>query len=251
MSSRIFIFPSALEKPMISALGTIDSISPRQPQIRQVHVVSDNALVRECLSERIENRFRHNLVCDASALSNLNLAVAGEADLLIIDTDTLRADRLSCIKINLSRIRTNLAPNRFIIVGPEGVAGWGATESICGASLLENLLIVVGARLGLTHVSRKTDRVEVPQPLWPKAFTPRECDVAQRLLEGKANKAIAVELGLSANTVKTYVTQIMRKLRVRSRTQVVLALGSKDRPPGESYLVNLPQSSEINMLHAL
>jgi len=56
-------------------------------------------------------------------------------------------------------------------------------------------------------------------------LTPREREVAGRVLEGKANKIIAAELGLSDNTVKMHLTQIMRKLKVTNRTQVVLLLG--------------------------
>jgi len=53
-------------------------------------------------------------------------------------------------------------------------------------------------------------------------FTPRQWEVIRRLGEGKANKAIAYELGLSQGTVKIHIRHIMRKLHARSRTQIVL-----------------------------
>jgi DNA-binding NarL/FixJ family response regulator len=43
------------------------------------------------------------------------------------------------------------------------------------------------------------------------------------LAKGKPNKLIAFERGIKESTVKAHVTAILRKLRVHSRTQAVLA----------------------------
>lgn len=55
-------------------------------------------------------------------------------------------------------------------------------------------------------------------------LTPRQRDVLQLLLQGKANKAIANELKLSVETVKDHVAAVLRCLGVNSRTQAVLAV---------------------------
>jgi DNA-binding NarL/FixJ family response regulator len=51
---------------------------------------------------------------------------------------------------------------------------------------------------------------------WP--LTPREEDVCHHLRQGKPNKVIAYELGMSENTVKVHVSRILRKLNVMNRT---------------------------------
>jgi len=50
----------------------------------------------------------------------------------------------------------------------------------------------------------------------------RELAVLEQLRQGKQNKIIAFELNLCESTVKVHVRNIMKKLKVRNRTQVVL-----------------------------
>lgn len=51
----------------------------------------------------------------------------------------------------------------------------------------------------------------------------REMQVLTLLGQGMQNKVIAAELGISEETVKTYVTNIMRKLGASSRTEAVVS----------------------------
>jgi two-component system, NarL family, nitrate/nitrite response regulator NarL len=53
-------------------------------------------------------------------------------------------------------------------------------------------------------------------------FSPRELEVLTALGKGRSNKRIAFDLRLSENTVKAYISQIMRKLRATNRTQAAL-----------------------------
>lgn len=57
-----------------------------------------------------------------------------------------------------------------------------------------------------------------------KELTRREMEVLQILAQGASNKLIANTLGLSENTVKVHVRQIIRKLAVRNRTEAIVAL---------------------------
>jgi DNA-binding NarL/FixJ family response regulator len=52
-------------------------------------------------------------------------------------------------------------------------------------------------------------------------FTHRQLAVLKCLRQGKANRLIAAELGMSEGTVKAHVRNIMQKLRATNRTQVV------------------------------
>jgi DNA-binding NarL/FixJ family response regulator len=51
----------------------------------------------------------------------------------------------------------------------------------------------------------------------------REQQIVECLFEAKTNKEIARTLGLSEKTIKHYMTNLMNKLKVKSRLEVVLA----------------------------
>ncbi|MFB2881030.1 response regulator [Floridanema aerugineum] len=53
-------------------------------------------------------------------------------------------------------------------------------------------------------------------------LTPREMQVLQRLVEGKSNTEIGLELRISANTIKGHVQQIIHKLKASDRTQAAV-----------------------------
>lgn len=55
----------------------------------------------------------------------------------------------------------------------------------------------------------------------PRALTDRELVVLQSLAHGHATKEIAAEIHVSDETVKTYLSQIYRKLQVKDRTEAV------------------------------
>lgn len=55
-------------------------------------------------------------------------------------------------------------------------------------------------------------------------LTPREREVAQKLVDGAANKVIAIELGLSERTVELHRAHIMQKMDVRGLAPLVQML---------------------------
>jgi len=54
-------------------------------------------------------------------------------------------------------------------------------------------------------------------------LSPREQEVLQLLVNGKSNKEIARELGITSATVKCHVSTILMRLNVSDRTQAVVA----------------------------
>lgn len=54
-------------------------------------------------------------------------------------------------------------------------------------------------------------------------LSPREMEILQQVTNGLSNKEIAMELGISQQTVKNHMTSILRKLNVEDRTQAAVA----------------------------
>lgn len=81
-----------------------------------------------------------------------------------------------------------------------------------------------------SHTPGKTEAGEQPSPendTIPTIFaplSPRQLDVARLVGKGKTNYQIACELGITENTVKLYVSQVLRLTHMHNRTQLALAL---------------------------
>ncbi len=54
-----------------------------------------------------------------------------------------------------------------------------------------------------------------------RQLTPREREVAAHVVAGKANKVIAIELGLSPKTIEVHRANVMFKMRVKSLPELV------------------------------
>ena len=61
----------------------------------------------------------------------------------------------------------------------------------------------------------------VPDPSTKDPVTPREREIIQLLTEGLSNKEAAARLGISVKTIEAHRANIMRKLRLRSVTDLV------------------------------
>lgn len=64
--------------------------------------------------------------------------------------------------------------------------------------------------------------------LAPVALTPAERRVAFLVVEGMTNREIALELRISPRTVQCHVSQILRKLALRRRVDIAVAVLTND-----------------------
>jgi two-component system, NarL family, nitrate/nitrite response regulator NarL len=65
-------------------------------------------------------------------------------------------------------------------------------------------------------VEERTDRLS--------ALTTRETQIAKAVAEGRGNREIATQLGITEQTVKNHLTSIFEKVGVASRLQLALAI---------------------------
>ena len=71
--------------------------------------------------------------------------------------------------------------------------------------------------------NHRSAQAQIPDKTdWPCSFSPRQLQVLERLNQGKQNKIIAYELGMAESTVKVHIRQMMKKMKARNRTQLVL-----------------------------
>ncbi len=108
-----------------------------------------------------------------------------------------------------------------------GAAGF-VPKAVDKATLTRAISEVLGGALFMPP-----DRAAPPQPTRPNSkkpplaervarLTPQQMRVLTMIRQGKLNKQIAHELQVGDSTVKAHVSEILRKLEVISRTQIVI-----------------------------
>jgi DNA-binding NarL/FixJ family response regulator len=78
---------------------------------------------------------------------------------------------------------------------------------------------IAGRILG--ELARTEAMTTAPQATNPDALTERELDVLRLVVAGQRNKEIAAQLGISENTVKFHLRNILDKLHAQSRAEAV------------------------------
>ncbi|TDF79665.1 response regulator transcription factor [Pseudomonas sp. H9] len=86
----------------------------------------------------------------------------------------------------------------------------------------------LGAHRRATDLENEADNVSLPAIF--EKLSPRQLEVARLVSKGKTNYQIACELGITENTVKLYVSQVLRLTHMHNRTQLALALSPGNSP---------------------
>jgi DNA-binding NarL/FixJ family response regulator len=167
---------------------------------------------------------------DGSGAEVIPLSVPGALDssgVSLILIDGACTDHLFELLGTFRRTRPHL---RLIVLGPkedhdyiQRVIGAGAKGYLAHtASESEIRLAIEIVQDGSVWAPRKVmarlleSAAEVQNNADPK-FTEREGQVLRLLVAGRANREIAVVLGIDVNTVKAYVGRLMRKVGVENR----------------------------------
>ena len=200
----------------------------------RVLVVDDHAVVRQGLRTFLELQDDIEVVGEAAdGEQALAAAAALEPDVALVDLVMPRLDGVATIE----RLRASGSTARVIVLTSfldedkvlpavrAGAAGYllkdvepgelvRAIRTVDGGDAL--LHPAVAARV-LRELAADDARAERHA-----ALTAREREVLALLARGRANKAIAFELGVSEKTVKTHVGNILAKLGLSDRTQAAL-----------------------------
>ena len=98
----------------------------------------------------------------------------------------------------------------------------------CITSRLQNCLLTEARRnfvsvvLGMPHSRFASPKASTTRDDDPDALTAREMEVLEWMVQGvTSNRALARQLGVSENTVKFHVRNILDKFHLHNRAQVV------------------------------
>jgi RNA polymerase sigma factor (sigma-70 family) len=195
-----------------------------------VFVVDDDQAIRNSLKWLIES-VGMRVETYASADDFINDYYPGRSGCLLLD---VRMPGMSGLDLQEYFIKANLHIPIIIITGhgdvPMAVRAMksGAVDFIEKPFNDEMLLDSIRNALARDEDERgrRAERAEIAANL--AQLTPREHEVMTMVTEGKANKEIAQQLGVSAKTVEAHRARVMEKMQAGSLAELVRMVMSAD-----------------------
>jgi DNA-binding NarL/FixJ family response regulator len=187
--------------------------------------VDDHPVVREGMAALIERQSDMELIAEAlNGLEAVELFRKHRPDVTLMDLQMPEMNGIDA----LSAIRQEFPDARIIVL--TSYAGdiqvfralrAGARAYLLKGMLRKELLETIRA----VHAGQKRISPEVASEIAEHAtddtLTPREIDVLRLVAGGNANKEIGAQLGLTEETVKSHLKNVLAKLGANDRTHAV------------------------------
>ncbi|WP_418959805.1 LuxR C-terminal-related transcriptional regulator [Streptomyces tritici] len=211
-------------------------------------VIATEALVRDGIRSMLSADRTISVVGESAHADDMAaLRRRAQPDLFIMDASTLPARET----VHAGQIRTLVATadRPLILLADENVptdmellrlgacvlkrATMTSTDLVSSVKLLATGYVPVERRLA-QQLARRALEQRTDEAAHLRLLTPREREVFQLLARGMSNTEIATSLTLANSTVKTHVQQILKRLGLTSRLEVVILAhrpGRATRPP--------------------
>jgi DNA-binding NarL/FixJ family response regulator len=195
-----------------------------------VLIVDDHSVVRRGLRMFLEDDPTLIIVGEASdGEEAVRLAMEMRPDVVLMDLLLPKLDGIAATET----IRRELPDTQVVALTSvlEDVSVVGAVKAGAIGYLMKNaeadelVSAIHAAAAGQVRLSPEASKRlvrEVRSPQSPETLTQRETEVLRLLAEGNSNKQIARALGVTEQTVKTHVHNLLSKLGMLSRTQAAL-----------------------------
>ncbi len=196
-----------------------------------VAIIDDHALVRAGLRELIEAEAGLSVVGEADDTEGaIAMLVARHPQVALVDLELPGGGGIAVLQAAAQRVPETRClvvsaydDYAYISAALDAAAAGYLLKTADRAELVEAIVAVAkGTTVLDREVARRLHRRWRGEQEPEIALSPRETDVLALIARGAPNKKIAAELGLGIRTVEGYVSNILAKLHVSSRTEAAL-----------------------------
>ena len=200
----------------------------------RVFLLDDHELVREGIRTLLESDEDIDVVGEAAtaaeALTRIPLA---KPDVAILDVRLEEGDGIEvCREVRSNApemaclILTSFADDEALYASVMAGASGFLLKQIKARDLIEDVKRVAAGEslMDPRAVARVVQRIANPPAGDPllEALSPQERRVLDLIAEGQTNKQIAESMFLAEHTVRNYITGLLRKLKMASRTEAAI-----------------------------
>jgi len=201
----------------------------------RILVIDDHALFRQGLKHLLRDLDERVEVLEAAGCNEAEARRGTPFDLILLDLhmpgiaglDALAAMREAFEVARIVVLSGEEDPRqirRAIDAGAAGFIPKASTPEVLLGAL--RLILADGVYLppvALRGVGEPEVAAQATEDRIAQLLSDRQIEVLRKAVEGKANKVIARELGISDSTVKTHLSAAFRALGVHNRTEAVYA----------------------------
>jgi DNA-binding NarL/FixJ family response regulator len=204
----------------------------------RIVIADDQALVRSGFRLIIEGRPDLEIVGEAEdGMQAVALVQELDPDVILLDIRMPNLDGIEATKrivASASRTRvlvlTTFDLDEYVYGAVRAGASGFLLKDVRPAELIDAIRVIASgnALLGPTAIERLLTRFSPPTNPRAKetaavaSLTGREAEILKLLASGLSNAEIAARLVVSETTVKSHVSNVLRKLSVRDRVQAVI-----------------------------
>lgn len=200
----------------------------------RILLADDHPLFRDGVAHSLEAEPGFQIVGQAdSGEEAIALARDTRPDIVLLDVSMpgcggITAAETIAAELPATRIMMlTAAENRDVLMDALKAGAHGyVLKGVSAAVLRDVVRRVIGGEAYITPVLASSLLIEFSRPAPPHDpitdLAPREADILDLLKEGLTNREIGERMYLSEKTIKHYMTNILQKLHVRSRTEAVL-----------------------------
>ncbi len=190
-------------------------------------IIDDHEALREGLAVLLRQGGMEVVAAAANVAAGMDVVEHAEPDVAIVDIRLPDGNG-----IELTRRLLGRTPDLGVILYTgdsdfellyDGLDSGARGYALKAGSIDELLLAVQRVAAGGTYVDPRLDRVLLSERATSRLpnLSPREREIMHLMAEGGTAQDVAAQLGVSVETVRTHVRNVIRKLQARNRVHAI------------------------------